>query len=68
MREALAKGMTYGGGGTALIFGWDANTLVALIGAAVAVAGLAVTWHYQRKRDRREQEAHDRRMAMFGEH
>ncbi len=68
MKEAFAKGMAYGGSGTALIFGWDANTVVAIIGAAVAVAGLVMTWHFQRKRDAREQAEHDVRMAMYGEH
>jgi lysozyme family protein len=66
MREVFAKSMTLGGSGTAVYFGWD--TFAALCGVVIAAAGLGLSWYFQRKRDRREQEAHDRRMAMFGEH
>lgn len=66
MNEAFAKGMTYVGAGGALIFGYDANTVAALGGLLIGALGLLLTWHYQRKRDRREQEAHERRMRNEG--
>jgi hypothetical protein len=62
--EKVANGMTYGGSGTALWFGLTANEWMALGGFIVAVVGLLVTWHYQRKRDRREQAEFDRRMGL----
>lgn len=62
MNEAIAKGMTYGGAGSALIFGWDANTLAAVLGVVIAGVGLAITWHYKRKQDKREQAEHELRM------
>ena len=63
MNEAIAKGMTYGGAGGALIFGWDANTVAALGGLVIGALGLLLTWYYKRKQDKREQEEHNKRMG-----
>lgn len=60
--EKLGQGMTYGGGGSAILFGLDANTIGMLCGVLIGVAGLLITWYYQRRRDAREQEAHDQLM------
>jgi hypothetical protein len=40
MNEATAKTMTYVGGGDAILFRWDANTIVAIIGAVIGVGWL----------------------------
>ena len=61
--EKAGHGMTYGGGTTAFLFGLDANTIGMICGVIIGLMGLAITWHYQRKRDRREQDEHDARMA-----
>ena len=33
-----------------------------LAGVVIGVAGFLMTWYYNRKRDKREQEAHEKRM------
>lgn len=63
-----AKTATYGGGASAVVFGLSANELAALVGAAVAVLGLAMQWYFSRQRDRREAEYHRLRMReLLGE-
>lgn len=63
-----AKTATYGGGASAVVFGLSANELAALVGAAVAVLGLAMQWYFSRQRDRREVEYHRLRMReLLGE-
>lgn len=71
LRDADAVGVTvgkfgtYGGGVSALFFGWSASEFAAIVGAVVAVTGLAVQWYYNRRRDRREQAEFEARMAAF---
>lgn len=63
-----AKTATYGGGASAVVFGLSANELAALVGAAVAVLGLAMQWYFSRQRDRREAEYHRLRVReLLGE-
>lgn len=63
-----AKTATYGGGASAVVFGLSANEIAALVGAAVAVLGLAMQWYFSRRRDRREAEYHRLRMReLLGE-
>lgn len=63
----VGKAGTYGGGASALIFGLSASEFAALVGAVVAIAGLAVQWYFNRRRDRREQAEFEARMAAFRE-
>lgn len=62
---AVGKTATYGGGTSAFLFGLSANELAAIIGAAVAIIGLCVQWHYNRRRDRRDVEYHSARMTAL---
>ena len=64
---AIGKTATYGGGTSAFLFGLSANELAAIVGAAVAIIGLCVQWHYNRRRDRRDVEYHTARMADLRE-
>jgi len=53
--------------GTATTFvGWALSSQgTAIIGILIGITGLLVQWHYRRKQDRREQEEHDKRMALL---
>ena len=47
-------------------WGWfTSNEFFGLIGAAVAVAGLAITWYYKHKADVRHTREHDLRVDML---
>jgi hypothetical protein len=39
---------------------------VALIGVGIGLAGLALQFYFQRKRDKREESEHQVRMGMYG--
>lgn len=60
--------MAQGGGWGAFIAWMLSERGVALAGIVIGIVGLCIQWYYRRKQDRREQEAHERRMAMYGEH
>lgn len=62
---AAAKVATYGGGVSAFFFGLSANETAALAGVVIALVGLVVQWHYNRKRDRRETEYHMLRLERL---
>lgn len=52
---------TTGAGAVAGLAGWAISiNWLGLCGVLVALAGLIVSWHYQRKRYRLEAEAHER--------
>lgn len=57
--KALATTLT--GAGALGWGGYTANDIAMFIGAVVAVVGLFLQWHYQRKRDKREQAEHQMR-------
>lgn len=59
--KALAA--TLAGGGMLSFGGLTANDIAIFIGAVVALAGLLLQWHFQRRRDRREQAEHRMRAA-----
>ena len=61
--SAIASKFTYGGSSAAVVFGLTANEFAAVLGVMIALAGLAVQWHYKRKADKRENILHDARMA-----
>lgn len=62
---AAANKTTIAGGGLAG-FGWlTSNEIYGLIGAAVAVVGLLVTWYYKREANRRHAELHEIKMARL---
>jgi hypothetical protein len=60
---AVAQKASVGGGSVALIGGLTANDLMAFVGAAVAVLGLAVQIYFKRKDDRRKDEIHRMRLS-----
>lgn len=60
--SASSKTTTFGA--VAGTVGWAAQiNWLGLIGAAVAIVGLAVNFHYQRQRNKREEEMHQARLA-----
>ena len=62
---ALANKTTIAGSSLAGI-GWlTSNEVYGLVGAAVAVIGLLVTWHYKREANRRHAELHAVKMARL---
>jgi hypothetical protein len=63
--EKTAHTAVSGGPGTPIYFGLSANELAAFGGLIIAGIGLLVTWYFQRKRDRREQAEHDRKMGLY---
>jgi uncharacterized YccA/Bax inhibitor family protein len=57
------------GGAVATFFGWLLSSEgAALVGIVGVIGGLVIQLIFRRRQDRREQEAHDRRMAMYGDH
>ena len=47
-------------------WGWfTSNEFFGLIGAAVAVAGLAITWYYKHKANKRHEREHELRMLLL---
>ena len=60
---AVASKVTYTGA-SASVVSWAISSEVGVIcGIVIGVLGLLVNWYYRAKQDRREQAAHDRRMA-----
>lgn len=56
---ATAGQATTATGATAAVAGWlTASNILGLCGFLVALAGLAVTWHYKAREDRRLSERH----------
>lgn len=46
--------------------GWvTSNTVIAILGLAVAILGFLVNLYFQNKRDKREAQLHDAKMALF---
>jgi hypothetical protein len=59
---AAGSKATYAGAGT-IGAGWLLSSEFGiLVGIVIGVAGLVTNWYYSRKRDRREQLEHERRM------
>ena len=59
---ASASKATYTGAGTSVL-GWMLSSEFGMVaGLLIAIAGLLTNFYFQRKRDRREQAEHDRRM------
>lgn len=55
------------GGAVVSFAGWLASSAAAAwFGAGIAACGLLVNWHFNRKRDKREQEEHEARMKGIG--
>jgi hypothetical protein len=50
-------------GATTSVVGWMLSSEFGmLVGLGIALAGLSISFYYQRKRDKREQAEHDKRM------
>jgi putative copper export protein len=55
------------GGAVVSVFGWLASSAAAAwFGALIALAGLCLQFYFNRKRDKREQQAHEARMKEIG--
>lgn len=56
-----------GAGAVGAVIGWLLSSAAAAwFGVLVALAGLLVTWHFNKKRDQREQAEHEARMKGLG--
>lgn len=65
--ESVAPATSYVTNG--LVFSWGAmtfNQVMMLIGTVLALATFAVNLYFQKRRDRREQELHRKRMETSG--
>jgi hypothetical protein len=63
---AAANKATYGGATTSVL-GWMLSSEFGMVaGLVIAIAGLGTNWHFQRKRDKREQAEHEARMRDKG--
>ena len=67
MLEKLPPAMTYGGGGSAFLFGFDSNFIGMVAGVVIGLIGVALTWYYKRKQDKREQALFEWQMGRKGE-
>ena len=61
MGEKPGQILLYGGSGTAAYYAWP-DVVGMLGGLLVGLIGLGITWYYQRQRNKREQERHERDM------
>ena len=59
---ATGSKATYTGASACVIGGMLSNEFAVLTGVVLGVLGLVVNWYFTRKRDRREQAAHDLQM------
>ena len=60
---AIGSRATYTGAGTTGLGWWLSSEAGILIGIVIGLAGLAMNWWYSRKRDKREEQEHQRRMG-----
>ena len=58
---------TITGGGMLTLGGLAANDVAMIGGLVLGVAGLVLQWHFQSKRDRREEREHLFRMSEIGD-
>jgi hypothetical protein len=59
------KVTTYGGGGSAFIFGMSSDTFAALCGIAIAIVGVCIQWYFNARRDKRHATEHAAKMALY---
>ena len=62
---AVGTKATYTGIGVSGLGWFLSNEFFGLIGAAVAVAGLAITWYYKHKANKRHEREHELRMLLL---
>jgi len=62
-----AQRATEGGAAVGVIGYLTSINWLGLSGIAIAVIGLCVQYHFQRKRDRREEELHRAKMSALGD-
>jgi hypothetical protein len=61
---AVGHKTAHAGAGTSFV-GWLLSSEAGiLIGILIGIAGLAIQWHYSRKRDKREEQEHKLRMVL----
>lgn len=59
------KVTTYGGGGSAFIFGMTSDLFAALVGIGVAVIGVCIQCYFNLRRDKRHAAEHSAKMALY---
>lgn len=63
---AATGGKTIAAGTGMTSWGWiTSNEFLGLVGAAVAIAGLCITWYYKRQANRRQIVEHELRVARM---
>lgn len=63
--ERTATIGTYGGSGAMFFGGVTANEIAALGGLLVGFTGLAISWYYKHKEDRRKEQIHQKQLKEF---
>lgn len=61
----VAKGITYTSGAGAFLGGVSANDIASWLGIIGVIAGLAMQWYFNRRKDKRETAEHEARMADY---
>lgn len=61
----VAKGITYTSGAGAFLGGVSANDIASRLGIIGVVAGLAMQWYFNRRKDKRETAEHEARMSNY---
>lgn len=59
----VGKGIAVTSGAGAFLGGLSANDIAAVVGVLGVVAGLVMQWYFNRRKDKREAEAHRATMA-----
>lgn len=62
---AIGLQVTKGGGVVSIAGIVFSSWFVGLLGVCIAAVGLWVNWHFQRKRDKREEDEHQARMLAM---
>lgn len=62
---SIASKSVYGGAATAILAGLAKIDFLSAIGAIIAVLSLIINFYYRRRKDKREQAEHERRIAQM---
>lgn len=62
---AAGSKVTYTGASTSVLAWMLSSEFGILIGVLLGLGGFGINWHYQHKRNKREQAEHERRMKMY---
>ena len=62
---AAGSKATYTGASTSVVAWMLSSEFGILVGVLLGLGGFGINWYYQHKRNKREQDEHDRRMGMY---